>query len=432
MHSHHISFARRVSSAHVRFGSTATAKATRLAASWDDIHIPSKIEQQQEAQKTGLSARLNFRRPQAAQTQDNAPAAPPLIPLGSRARVPKANAWPNSSPRVSQDTTPRKASPQIPIENSLEAAAAVSESAVDDANISWEKGLKIIEQSSSSPHARVRKPIAGRAWSPNASSPAPAKARTPSAARTSSPNSDARMRRAPSSATRKPVVGKSWSPDGGTVNTSTSVQRTKTLTPRAQMKLEKEAEEEEESARLALELSQSAENDSQNDPEMEYFWDETVKDGVSLMVPGLGQDARVWYETILRQNREPAAPDHTGPDIEISSHLHDLFGVDHAKQQSLMLSNLGALQRDAPVTVRPAVKKGKVNYQVRKVMQRHGGDYSHLQPQLDVTDLGRMRPSNIALLAMSRRAEASTDQRQTFGAVIASTLKGIDRVAKTV
>lgn len=223
------------------------------------------------------------------------------------------------------------------------------------------------------------------------------------------------------------VNGRSWTPEGGNkvsgrVNTTHRVARNAGAGNQKISKFSRKEQDEERSL--------TAESNVEDDEVAEVYLDDTVIDGVSLLAPRPGQPAQLWYESIIKQNREPDGPRIIYPDIDISADLHDLFGVDSAQHRSIMVSNLGALNRGL---LRPAVKKGKVDYQVRKIMRRYGGDYSHLQPNLVPTELRkRMRPSQLARLTMSRRNEASAKQRKTFDALISSTLKDVDTVEQPI
>jgi hypothetical protein len=233
---------------------------------------------------------------------------------------------------------------------------------------------------------------------------------------------------------KEPFKGLSWTPQTGKQNTRTHQTAPKTLRPperdqvvsiRRRQRDKEEQEQEQELITLSdeelKELEEEKGDNSQND-------DPTMLDGISLLMPQPGETTQRWYENLVMQNREPEAPSLVTPDVDISSDLHSLFGIDRAQQQNRVMSGLGALQREPPA-VRPAVKKGKVDYQINRILRKHGGAYSHVQPSLMPTDLMRMRPSQVALLAMSRRTEASTYQRKQFDAVISSTLKSVDKAS---
>ncbi|KAJ4485130.1 hypothetical protein C8R41DRAFT_838778 [Lentinula lateritia] len=374
-----------ISSSHVRFVSADAAKSSvqRLAASWDDIHIPSRTEVKQ-AQRTGsLSSRLAARRPHPASFSitPNVP-TPTIIPV-----VPKqeASALPRTGPpsRVSKTAPPTPArKPDVTLQSAADTLDDLFRVIPDESssrNDSWEKGVETMKQTVRSP-SRPRN-----------------------------------------------VNGRSWTPEGGNkvsgrVNTTHRVARNAGA---ANQKISKFSRKEQDEER-----SLTAESNVEDDEDAEVYLDDTVIDGVSLLAPRPGQPTQLWYESIIKQNREPDGPRVIYPDIDISADLHDLFGVDSAQHRSIMVSNLGALNRGL---LRPAVKKGKVDYQVRKIMRRYGGDYSHLQPNLVPTELRkRMRPSQLARLTMSRRNEASTKQRKTFDALISSTLKDVDTVEQPI
>ncbi|KAH7880994.1 uncharacterized protein C8R40DRAFT_1164418 [Lentinula edodes] len=374
-----------ISSSHVRFVSADAAKSSvqRLAASWDDIHIPSRTEVKQ-AQRTGsLSSRLAARRPNPASfsATPNVP-TPTVIPVAPNqaASVVRRTGPPK---RVLKPAPPMPArKPDVTLQSAADTLDDLFQVIPDESssrNDSWEKGLETMKQTVRSP-SRPRN-----------------------------------------------VNGRSWTPEGGNkvtgrVNTTPRVARNAGT---GNQKISKSSREEEDDKR-----SLSAESNVEDDEDAEIYLDDTVIDGVSLLAPRPGQPAQLWYESIIKQNREPDGPRVIYPDIDISADLHDLFGVDSAQHRSIMVSNLGALNRGL---LRPAVKKGKVDYQVRKVMRRYGGDYSHLQPNLVPTELRKkMRPSQLARLTMSRRNEASATQRKTFDALISSTLKNVDTVEQPI
>lgn len=232
----------------------------------------------------------------------------------------------------------------------------------------------------------------------------------------------------PPSQPKQPFAGLSWTPDGGKQSTRPKPS------PRRQTGVSRPRRELTDEEAETLILSQMSEEDIEEldeaneekhvvDPD-----DLTLLDGISLLGPQSGQTTQIWYENLIAQNREPEMPSLLTPDIEISPDMHSLFGIDRAQRQRRLTSILGVLQR-VPPQVRPAAKKGKVAYQVRRILRRHGGSYSHLQPNIVPTNLvRRMKPSQVALLAMSRRAEARTHQRKQLQTVLASTLKTVDTV----
>ncbi|KAJ3880796.1 hypothetical protein F5051DRAFT_398819 [Lentinula edodes] len=376
--------ARCISSPHVRFVSADAAKSSvqRLAASWDDIHIPSRTEIKQ-AQRTGsLSSRLAARRPHPASFSVTPNVTTPtIIPV-----VPKqeASALRRTGPpkRVSKSApTPARKS-DVTLQSAADTLNDLFRVIPDESssrNDSWEKGVEAMKQTVRSP-SRPRN-----------------------------------------------VNGRSWTPEGGNkvagrVNTTHRVARNAGAGNQKISKFSRKEQDEERSL--------TAESNVEDDEDAEVYLDDTVIGGVSLLAPRPGQPAQLWYESIIKQNREPDGPRVIYPDIDISADLHDLFGVDSAQHRNIMVSNLGALNRGL---LRPAVKKGKVDYQVRKVMRRYGGDYSHLQPNLVPTELRKkMRPSQLARLTMSRRNEASATQRKTFDALISSTLKDVDTVEQPI
>ncbi|KAJ3994122.1 hypothetical protein F5050DRAFT_1776861 [Lentinula boryana] len=392
------SLARCIASPHVRFISADVAKSgvQRLAASWDDIHIPSRNEVKQ-AQRTGsLSSRLAARRPHPSPVSTtvtspsptpDAPISPKLVPVasGKETIAPRKN---SSQRRVLQHASPTSVKkPDVTLQS---AADTLNDLFQDLPNLgssvqnSWEKGLEAMEQ--------------------NMKSPPKAK--------------------------KVKVDGRSWTPAGGSKITGRVATTAVTRNAGASIKKENDKR----SSRTIKDVDNINEENSTTDPiveddeDAETYLDDTVIDGVSLLAPRPGQPTQLWYESILQQNREPDGARVIYPDIDISSDLHGLFGIGRAQQRSIMVSNLGALRRD-----RPAATKGKVEYQVRKVMRRYGGDYSHLQPSLVPTDLRRkMRPSQLARLNMSRRNEASAEQRKTFDSLISSTLRDADTVEQAI
>lgn len=236
----------------------------------------------------------------------------------------------------------------------------------------------------------------------------------------------------PPSQPKQPFTGLSWSPDGGKQSTR---RKTAPRTPRngqqtGVSRSRRELTDEEIEALVLSEMSEEdiEELDEADEERVVDPDDPTLLDGISLLGPQSGQTTQIWYENLIAQNREPEMPSLTTPDIEISPDMHSLFGVDRAQRQRRLTSILGVLQRVSP-QVRPAAKKGKVAYQVRRILRRHGGSYSHLQPNIVPTNLvRRMKPSQVALLAMSRRTEARMHQRKQLQTVLASTLKTVDTV----
>ncbi|KAJ4485066.1 hypothetical protein C8J55DRAFT_559220 [Lentinula edodes] len=376
-----------ISSPHVRFVSADAAKSSvqRLAASWDDIHIPSRTEVKQ-AQRTGsLSSRLAARRPNPASfyATPNVP-TPTVIPVAPKqeASVLRRTGPPKRVLKPAPPMPARKS--DVTLQSAADTLDDLFQVIPDESssrNNSWEKGVETMKQTVRSP-SRPRN-----------------------------------------------VNGRSWTPEGGNkttgrVNPTPGVARNAGT---GNQKISKSSREEGEDER-----SWSVESNVEDDEDAEVYLDDTVIDGVSLLAPRPGQPTQLWYESIIKQNREPDGPRDIYPDIDISADLHDLFGVDSAQHRSIMVSNLGALNRGL-LDVRPAVKKGKVDYQVRKIMRRYGGDYSHLQPNLVPTELRKkMRPSQLARLTMSRRNETSAKQRKTFDALISSTLKDVDTVEQPI
>ncbi|KAJ3789218.1 hypothetical protein GGU10DRAFT_431817 [Lentinula aff. detonsa] len=390
------SLARCIASPHVRFNSTDVAKSNvqRLAASWDDIHIPSRKEVKQ-AQKTGsLSSRLAARRPHPSPASTtvtspsptpDAPVSPKLVPVASGQETIAPHKNPSQRRVHASPTSVKK--PDVTLQSAADTLNDLFQdlpNLVSPVQNSWEKGLEAMNQNTkSSPKAKKVK-VDGRSWTPEAGSKITGRVATTAVTR----------------------------------NAGASARK----------------ENDKRSSRTIEDFDNMNEENSTTDPiveddeDAEIYLDDTVIDGVSLLAPRPGQSTQLWYESILQQNREPEGARVIYPDIDISSDFHGLFGVGRAEQRSIMVSNLGALRRD-----RPAATKGKVEYQVRKVMRRYGGDYSHLQPSLVPTDLRRkMRPSQLARLNMSRRNEASAEQRKTFDSLISSTLRDTNTVKQAI
>ncbi|KAJ3750787.1 hypothetical protein DFH05DRAFT_1518964 [Lentinula detonsa] len=391
------SLARCIASPHVRFNSADVAKSNvqRLAASWDDIHIPSRKEVKQ-AQKTGsLSSRLAARRPHPSPASTtvtspsptpDAPVSPKLVPVASgQEKIITPHKNPSQRRVHASPTSVQK--PDVTLQSAADTLNNLFQdlpNLVSPVQNSWEKGLEAMNQNmKSGPKAKKVK-----------------------------------------------VDGRSWTPDGGSKITGRVA--TTAVTRNAGASVRKENDK--RSSRTIEDVDNMNGENSTTDPIVEddedaqIYLDDTVIDGVSLLAPRPGQSTQLWYESILQQNREPEGARVIYPDIDISSDFHGLFGVGRPEQRSVMVSNLGALRRD-----RPAATKGKVEYQVRKVMRRYGGDYSHLQPSLVPTDLRRkMRPSQLARLNMSRRNEASAEQRKTFDSLISSTLRDTDTIEQAI
>ncbi|KIK70661.1 hypothetical protein GYMLUDRAFT_32701 [Collybiopsis luxurians FD-317 M1] len=384
MHAYRTSYSWRISSVHVRFNSSDAQKLNvkRLADTWGDIHIPSRQELKEAERATPLSARLASRRPAAVASTLDAQ-KPVLIPVTSRpAEVESSTKFPKrrdssriqtSRKEARQNTSPRssKASLQSAADTLDDLFQVIPEESSSH-NTSWNKGLETIKKSAS------QRP-------------------------------------------RKPISGQVWTPEGST--TSIATKKHDGRAPKREYKAKEDTRDRGNEALV------NAEDELEGEGEGEWveFEDETSVDGVSLIAPERGQTVQMWYEKIIAQNREPLGPHALTPDVEISSDLHALFGVDRARQQSALVSSLGALQRGSQKD-RPAVKKGKVDYQYRKALRRIGGDYSHIQPNLMSTDLRRMRPSQVAMLALSRQTEASTSQRKKFVDVVSYTLRDVDNV----
>ncbi|KAJ3721760.1 hypothetical protein C8R42DRAFT_721333 [Lentinula raphanica] len=384
---------------HVRFNSSDATKASlkRLAASWDDIHIPSPREVK-EGQRTGsLSSRLAARRPQSSSPSatfapptptENASIPPKLIPVAPRQEnlTPRKN---SPSKRVPQHVSfVKKADANLQsAADLLDDLSQVIPNDTPSVSNSWEKSLESLSKQESRPPSKATQArnVAGRSWTPEGG------------------------HKVTGRAARAPVTR------GSSAGTGTSAKKANDRTSSRDMMILNEIED--------TSVAEAVDEDDEN---AQIYLDDTVIDGVSLLAPRPGQSAQLWYESIIQQNREPDGPSVIYPDIDISSDMHSLFGVNRAQQRSVMVSHLGSLKLTQPTHV----KKGKVEYQVRKVMRRYGGDYSYLQPNLVPTDLRKkMRPSQLARLNMSRRNEASAEQRKTFDSIISTTLsKDVDTV----